>query len=466
MTDQPNHFINPMTQFPNTYRMEEIQSILQWVANGEHGVVIGPNGTGKSNIASYLACRPEVTASLLPRPIDEYCFLSIDLNSLPVITTAALYRSLLYTIEDAVENRPALASWSVQTKAIVATVSSVDDTVGLYFTLQRVHQLLIKRSGKQIIWLLQRFDECCRRLDTAALNSLRSLRDQFKGQISYIVFVRFPLSRLRNPTEYDEFHDIMIMNQCWVGPMNQRDGFWIARQIMQQYGVVFPEAAIATLFDLCGGLPAFLKVAYTALATGTLDLKDSVGSWRRKLLAHPAIQSVCREIWKDCSFEERSLLLLLALAGEQAQADESAANYLKLARVLITEEPTNNFKLFSLLFTDFVRQQQAATERGIVLRQGVVFRDGLPLSQKLAPLEQRLVEFFCQHIGEVCRTVDLVNHLWPDEHKDDLQEYHNRLSQRVTSLRRKIEAGQPWSYIQAVHGRGYQFNQPPTTSNE
>lgn len=465
MTVQPLTSTNPMAQFPDSYRTEEIRKILQWVVKGDHGVVIGPNGTGKSNIAGCLAYRPDITAPLLPNPVAAYCFLSIDLNSLPLVSTAALYRSLLYTIEAAAENHTDLIEWHAQIKSIVGNLSLVDDTVGLYFTLQRVHQLLIHRAGKQVVWLLQRFDECCKRLDIAALNSLRSLRDQFKGKLSYIAFVRFPLNRLRDPVEYDEFHDIMVMNQCWVGPMNRRDGFWVAKQIMQQHDVIFPEAAVITLFELCGGLPAFLKVAYTALATGILEIQESVAAWRRKLLEHPAVQSSCREIWKDCSFEERSLLLLLVLTGEQKKVDENNAGYLKQAGLLIIGSSADSLTIFSSLFFEFVRQQQATAERGIVLRNGLVFRDGLLLSQRLTPLEQQLLEFFYRRVGEVCRTVDLVQYLWPDEYKDNLQEYHNRLSQRVTALRRKIEAGQPWIYIQAVHGRGYQFNQPPM-SNE
>jgi len=457
MTATPSLANNKWTPFPATYRAEAVAEILRWITLGESGVVIGGSGTGKSNIAGYLAARTDVTSQHLPEPLDHYCFLTLDLNGLPVITTANFYRSLLFTLEDAMSADPDL---SQRMAAILQRVTNQEDILALYLALQRAHQLLIHQAGKQVIWLLDRFDEGCVRLEAATLNSLRNLRDQFKDRLSYVAFARCPLERLRNPAEFDEFHEIMVMHTCWVGPMNARDGRWVAQQVETRYRKALPEAALKLLFEICGGLPAFLKVAYSALASGELSERDNTMQLQSKLLALPAFQRNCQEIWQSCNPEEQATLRLLAAQGSKARLRKAETHYLQQMGWLVTT-PEGAPAIFSPAFADYIRQLHEPAADGIVIRNGAVYQDGVPLASDLTALEYRLLDYFYRHAGEsVCTKEDLDDYLWPDETNSGGTE---RLTQLIKRLRKKIgddEKEERDRYIRVVHGRGYQFVQP------
>lgn len=70
----PQMLHNKWLEFPDTYRAEAIASILQWIALGESGVVIGGSGSGKTNIAGYIASRSDVRRMHLPGPTKITCF--------------------------------------------------------------------------------------------------------------------------------------------------------------------------------------------------------------------------------------------------------------------------------------------------------------------------------------------------------------------------------------------------------
>lgn len=463
---------NKWNTFPADYRAAAVAEILRWVTLGQSGVVVGTSGTGKSNIAGYLVNRADVTSRYLPQDSQAYCFLLFDFNGLPVITTANFYRVMLYTLEEAVLQEPNLRQ---EWQSIMGRITNLDDVLTLYFALQRAHQLLIDRAGKQIIWIFDYFDKGCLRLDVDTLNSLRNLRDQFKDRLTYVAFSRAPLARLRNPTTYDEFHEIMVMHTCWVGAMAANDGLWVAEQVRTRYakaGITLPPAAVERLFTICGGWPALLKVAYTALAEGDLPLQDDEGAWQTKLLANPAFLQNCKEIWVSCAVDEQAVLRLLAEHGEQAKVRQVDLRYLQQLGLIMLDR-NNMPTIFAPVFAEFVRRQHAHAETGIRIEKGIAYKDGVPLPEALADLEFRLLTYFCRHAGEeVCLREAIDRYLWPDEPdlmNEGTGKEWERLRAVVTRLRTKIGDARretPWTYIRTVHGRGYKFVQPPKAEDK
>lgn len=90
-------------EFPVTYRAEQVATILRWVAVGGSGMVIGGSGTGKSNLAGFLSSRPDAVAPHVTDEPDKYCFLHLDINSLPALTVPFFYRGLVQTLQDSSE---------------------------------------------------------------------------------------------------------------------------------------------------------------------------------------------------------------------------------------------------------------------------------------------------------------------------------------------------------------------------
>lgn len=443
--------------FPSTYRTQAVAEILRWVKLGESGVLIGCSGSGKSNIAGYIASRPDVTQRWLPTSLDNYHFLLLDFNGLPGITTVNLYRMMLRTLQEAVADNPEL---SVAMKAIHAALPPSMDVLDLYWALQSAHHALITTDDQHVVWLFDCFDAGCQRLEADTLNSLRNLRDHFKDQLSYIAFTRHPLPRLRNPTEYDEFYELMSRHTCWVGPMDVDDGQWVADQVMKRYGLTLPAAAVAELFELCGGLPAFLKDAYSALAEGLLPLEATSTEWQRILLSLPGLQRNCKELWQSLSAEEQAILAALAFEDSSAQNSDRVKSYLQPIGLLTPTASGGSAAIFAQLFAEFVRSQPRT--QGVTIRGGLVFRDGLPLpkDKQLARLEFRLLEYLLRNESEICSKDALLNHLFPEDEEGSSDE---RLTQLVRRLRHKIDTKE-WPYIKTIFGRGYQLVQPAATA--
>jgi DNA-binding winged helix-turn-helix (wHTH) protein len=446
--------------FPATYRAEQIATITQWLAVGESGLIIGGSGVGKSNFAGFLSSRPEVIPAQFRQPPARYCFLLLDLNSLPGLNGPNFYRGLYQTLQDASEQLEAEVRQAV--RELNSEPVNWDDSFAVLTLLQKAHRLFIRQAGKKVVWLLDRFDEACRRLDAPTLNSLRGLRDQFKGELIYLVFTRQPLARLCPLAEIDEFYEIVAANTCWLGPMVERDARWLVQQMADRLQTTFDESTITQLIGMTGGLPAFLKGACLAVANGSLGSTQSNQAWIAHLLSRPEFQRNCQEIWRDLTPGEQQVLSALSGGtGESALAKDTLA-YLEKYGWLTRTAPEGKLNLFSPLFRAYVSQQYGLGAGLIELhpKTRAVLRGGVALNIELTASEDRLLAYFLEHPAEVCDKDTLMRAVWPNEQRfsgirDD------RLAQLVKRLRDKIEPDPAHpAYIQTVHGRGYRFIQP------
>ncbi|MFN8493890.1 MAG: winged helix-turn-helix domain-containing protein [Caldilineaceae bacterium] len=454
-TSQPTILPSKWAEFPATYRQEQVATILRWIAIGESGVVVGASGTGKSNIAGYIANRRDITSRFLPEGPAHYCFLHLDINSLPSVNASNFYRGLLYTLQDVADQTPTLAEPLTQ---LMNRLPAADDHLALHFTLQKAHELLIRRAGKHVVWLIDRFDTACQQLEVGVLNSLRNLRDRFKEQLSYVVFTRAPLARLRNPAEFDEFHEIVAPHTCWVGAMNGEDARWVAQQVINRYRKPLNESAIQQVYALTGGWPDLMKAGCSALASGELTEEDPLAVWQERLLGLTNSQRSCRELWNDCSAPEQAVLAAIARRFDATNLDPALTAYLSQVG-LLQQDAEGALQIFSPLFEAFVKQQRRFTGP-LSVRNGIAYIGEYPLPADLTMLELRLLDYLIRHAGQNCDKQDLVAYVWPDEKQvkgirdDSLAQLKKRLCQ-------KIEPGdKAWTYIETVHGRGYRLNQP------
>jgi len=341
-------------EFPVTYRSDQIAIIMQWITAGESGVVIGGSGTGKSNLAGFLSSRPDAIAPYIGQ-VNNYCLLRLDLNSLPALTVPFFYRSLFQNLREAAKKLDPETGQAMS--QLTQNRVNWTDLFEVFLILQKAHQLVIRQAGRKVVWLLDRFNVAYCQFEAQVLNSLRSLRDQFKGQLCYVVFTRQPLDRLREPREVDEFHEIVAANHCWVGPMNERDARWVARQMAERLELSFNEAEVARLIQVSGGLPAFMKLGYLALAEGALNPRQSPQSWASQLLARPEFKRNCQEIWEDLTPAEQRCLAALAGGAGESMLEPAPLAFLEQAGWLVRARPGAPLTLFSPIFEHFISQQ-------------------------------------------------------------------------------------------------------------
>ena len=447
--------------FPNTYRAEQVEQIAQWIAAGESGVVLGSSGAGKSNLLGFITARSDILAGAAGVDPASLSVVYFDINSLPLLTVAYFYRGLLQSILATADDLPPDVADALQ--ALANQPGDWNDAFFALTTLGRALELVVNQAGRRTVLLLDRFDEACRRLDAQALNSLRSLRDRFKGRLIYVVATRHGLERLRPTADFDEFYELVAGNRCRVGPMVQRDARWVADQMAERLNVSFSPQDVDRLIDVCGGLPTFLKAGCIALANGDLQSGQSMAKWTGTLLSRPEFQRNCRELWEDLDEAEQSLCI--QAAGHGAPPASKLEHTLTEAGLLVR----NNGKLalFSPIFAEYIlgHTPQATVNvepAGLILdsKTGVVVRNGSVLDIELTDHEDRLLGYLLSRADEICTKDEIMAAVWPDEAlvegvRDD------RLAQLIKRLRDKIEPDPPKPiYVQTIRGRGYRLSQP------
>jgi len=389
--------------------------------------------------------------------VSQTCFLLLDVNRLPNLTWTTFYRAMLHMLHQQRACLPEPLQESLS-RLYQGSIASQDDLI-LYGGVQDAHDVFCQQGDKRVVWLLDRFDEACRRLDAQFLCSLRALRDTFKGQLCYVVATRHPLPRLRDPAGIDEFYEILAANTCWLGPLGERDAAWVARHTAARFGKVFAEEDVARILALTGRLPAFLKAAFTALARGDLRGAEGVDAWESRLLGRPDIQLGCCELWDDLTDAQRVALIEVIACSPARVIEPEPLAYLKRLGLVVGDGQAR--RVFSPLFEAYVRGSKCPGGRIRLHPQTrAVWRGDAELPVTLTAKEDQLLSYFLEHNGQLCTKDSLVRAVWPDEVplegvRDD------RLAQLVRRLREKIELNPAEPiYIVTVHGQGYRFIQP------
>lgn len=450
--------LGPWADFPADYCQEHVRDILGWIRVGEGGVVVGMSGAGKSNLLGFLASRLDVVQAHLGDAAASTCLLLLDANRLPSLTGTSFYRAMLQTLHR--QRACLIESLRHDLSALYQGCIDCQDDLLLLGAVQDMHYLFCYEGGRRVVWLMDRFDATCRRLDAQFFNSLRALRDAFKSRLCYVVATRQPLPYLRNPAEIDEFCEIMAANTCWVRPLVERDARWVARRMAERLGASFDPADVTRILSLSGRLPAFLKVAFTGLANGDLQTGEGAAAWEKSLLERPEIKRQCRELWDDLTETQRVVLLRVMAGTPAGEIEPEPLAYLE--KLGLVARQGDQRRVFSPLVASYVRQAKGLSDGQIRLhpKTRAVWRGDAELPVTLTAKEDLLLSYFLEHTGELCTKDNLVRAVWPDEVPlDGVRD--DRLAQLVRRLREKIEfdPGDP-VYILTVHGQGYRFVQP------
>ncbi|MEZ4706214.1 MAG: winged helix-turn-helix domain-containing protein [Caldilineaceae bacterium] len=452
--------------FPQTYRQEQIATVAAWAQSGESGVLVGGAGMGKSNLLGFLTTRPDALQLHMPAHAADTHIIRFDSNSLPAFTVAYFYRGLLFALREGAGQFGAECFDAVE--AIIQAQADWNDAFLVHAALVQAHAAILQRTAGRLLWLLDRFDEACAQLDVQALNTLRNLRDRFKGRLCYVMATRQPLARLRDPAEFDELYELFAGRTGWVGCMVERDVRWVASQMAERLHTTFSDMQVQQLQAVTGGLPAFLKEGSIALAQGGLDANASVAALAQQLLARPEFQRICGEIWRELSPDEQQAMIN---AVHENRVDRTVADpYLTPGGLLIEEG--GRWCIFSPIMAAFVTHQaapasvieppkanQATRSSGLALhpKTRAVLRNGVALDIELTPQEELLLDYFLQNEEAVCTKDELMQAVWAEDAfvegiRDD------RLAQLIKRLRSKIELKQNSpTHILTVRGRGYRF---------
>ena len=216
--------------YPAPYRTKELQILANWIAAGESGAVVGLVGCGRSNLLGFLCNRPDALARYLPPAIGQVHLIPVDLFDLPANDLSSLYRTILHAFYGlrasfAPETAQGIANLYLENRAIqdpFLTQKALYDLVTLF-----------QEQQTQIVFVLNRFDRFCEIATPAMINTLRSLRDQFKNVLSYIVGMQQEAVYLPDPMTLGDMYWLLDSHVCWVGAMSEVDARYMLGRVLR-----------------------------------------------------------------------------------------------------------------------------------------------------------------------------------------------------------------------------------------
>ncbi len=218
------------TNYPETYRNQEITHIHQAVDAGESVSVVGLSGSGKSNLLGFLVYSPP--------PQHRYLF--IDGNHLLYPRTEDLLEAIKSSLVKEFQ------------------LSEVNDSTNIFEVLD----LSFNKTSEKICLVIDRFDFLSEDEIQRCGANLRALRDRHKYELCYVFGTRSPI-----PIE-NEISELVFGNTIWLGVLTQEDAYWSIQQYANRKKLVWDMETQQKIYQISCGYPSFLRAVSEAFAAG------------------------------------------------------------------------------------------------------------------------------------------------------------------------------------------------------
>ncbi|MBN1220255.1 MAG: winged helix-turn-helix domain-containing protein [Anaerolineae bacterium] len=462
--------------FPSTYRAKEMKILASWILAGESGSVVGLSGCGRSNLLDFLCHRSDALQSYLLPGSKTVALIRVDLNTLPANNLSTLYRVILrsfYNVRDQFG-----ASLQDKICALYLENRAEQDP---FLSQSALQELLSLFQSQQLraVFVFNRFDRFCQMATPRMVNTLRSLRDEFKDTLCYIVGMAQEAAYLPDPAILGQMYELVDNYTCWVGAMNEADARNLIARATRAAAGSLSEKDITTMLALTGRFPALLRATcYWWLTTST---RPPQAEWASQLTLEPAIQRRLEKIWAGLTQEEQYMLSELQ-KRQIAKSEETKTvipgpvgavttfedltkdqhNILtRLAAKGVCQQTDSGRFIIGNLLAHYVAVVEGRGRGKIWLDEqtGEIYQ-GQNMLKGLTNLERAVLSFLVNYPRIRHPKTDLIINTWPDELRQQGVS-DNSLYQVILSLRRAIEPnpGQP-VYLITWRGKpegGYQF---------
>lgn len=456
---------NYWQHYPDTYRSEEVKTVVGWLASGESGVIVGLSGAGRASLLSFLHHRPDVLHRLLSAYNCRGVLVPVDLINLPDNSLATLYRTILRSFYE-VSYRFDSAQQTVIHDLYRKTETSRD----AFLSQSALRELLLalETEAYRIGLIFDRFDRFCETATVRMTNTLRGLRDSFKETLCYLVSL--PQELIYSPywESLEPLRGILDSHTCWVGPLIAKDARHMIAHRTQHLGEPLSDEVVEYILAVTGGYPSLIRVVCDWWEDANETAISPISSkWETRLLPQQNVQHRLGQIWYGLTQEEQSALSEL----QSQQAIASSAKHPRQKSPLPLAASLNNlllrlhrkgvcyqdkhdgWKVNGRLLASYVKEVSGRSRGKVWLDTvtGNVYQ-GEILIEDLAPLEQAVLGFLIQHPHTRHTHSELIEAAWPEEvHKEGVST--DALYQTIRGLRKKIEP-QPSTPCYILNWRG------------
>ena len=348
---------------PVDYRTTLCKNILAELARGRSCTIIGVGSSGKSNVARQLARRDAREFIFgekqlnMPEAADGMACVLVDFQSYGDDDASGLHSLFIESLLNAAQvadAHPALTTARDELRAVLAEAhAAADNSKRTRFCLSESVRIAFTHGLKQLVFVLDDFDNGLKRAPGAALNGLRALRDNYKGALMYAAVMRREMAFVRPATEeYEDFYELVNKPVFAVGAFEEADAFGMLRSISGG-NVRLGLLEQRWLVELSGGHPGLLRKLFFAADQGKIPF--NMTSIVDTVCARNDIQVECELIWDSLDADEQSALRIFA-SGKPT--NEAALARLR-AKTLLRDDGRGRMDIFSPVFARFVGSDAA-----------------------------------------------------------------------------------------------------------
>jgi len=423
--------------------------VLTDLSGGSCAALVGLSNTGKSTLMRALAGQTaeRIYAKLCGRKV---VLIYVDCNRAVAISAQGFYEVVLRSLLEALADQVALdISVTLRTHHQEVTDAATAFNASLSFNLALTD--LCEKLGRDLVLLIDEFDELYTALDDRALLNLRALRDRFKDRLGYVTATVRALPVLRGASVEDEFAEMYAQSTYPMPPLDEDE----ARQILGSLNIPSLSAKrVATCMELAGGHMGLLVAAAQVVAGMEAD---QLGEALSVVGAEPTPRAECLKIWNQLTPEEQEAIISLVVEPSSSLPPQQIEHLEALGLV-------REGKPFSPVFEAFVMRRQRGpetAEAGVRLDpdSGDVWVDDVRIPV-LTDLEYKLLQLLHERQDKLTDKYQIVTAVWGEGYLDEIDDA--RVEKLVSRLRSKIEQDPAAPrYLITQRGRGYKLLSRP-----
>jgi len=436
------------------YSDEEMEQITQSLLSSNCVSIIGLSNMGKSTLMRSLSAI-DLAARYQSETGREVVFAYIDCNGMLELSGQGFYELVLRTVRDSIPSADAALLSKLDTYYQQAIESDSPLIVPLSFN--NALTAFIEEGGRDLVLLLDEFDEAFDSLDGRVFLNLRALRDRYPRNLLYVTATVRRLGFKRGDEQTAEFVELSTAHTHSIGPLDRVQADEMAYAFSEDAGMdrLLSRDELDFLWEQAGGHPGLTMAVISKInELATSDLATIA-----EALPHDGtVRSECNRLWSQLGADERETLLSIVV-GTTEKRLERALQSLSAWGLVRAEE--DDISTFCSLLADFVRRQatvQRELPGGLWIDEdaGDVWVGGLPI-EALTELEFKLLQLLFHRRNKLTDKYQIVERVWGVDYLDDIDDA--RIEKLVSRLRSKIEPdpANP-QYIITIRGRGYKLN--------
>lgn len=326
-----------LPRYRPTYRLDEIDLVIQFAKRGESLGFVGIAGVGKSNLINFLR-DIQRNAELVSQSVEDMHFPIVDTTYWEG-TPVNLWQMMLDALIQATEDLPPPPE---SDRAPILEEARVINTLRtqLHWICQELKQ--------KVTFVLDDFDAVFETGPLAMLERLNALRSEGnRGHLSYLIFTkRLPhlLGQSHDIENKSKFYDLFRHNIYVLEPYTQED----ARQMLAHLNEVadrpLSTSDLGQIYTLAGGHARLLKIVFDTWLKEPPSEANTVAYFSLS----PDVQQECQRILSNLHEQEQQAALLVARGGQTSEYRD-VINHL-VRRGLLSESGA----WFSPLFAQFL----------------------------------------------------------------------------------------------------------------